>query len=623
MHTRSTTSLAEEAKEFSKNEKNKREYQLIINEYKKVINSKPSNFYERSLVCYYNEQIARIRRDLSEAEYRIAKEALADYVKIKSCYDNLIEEKETEMKKETKKDTEYFTTDKNNTKYYNAPTWPATKEDANVNRYNVNVNRYNLAVVLYKIGLIMEDQDNTTNFHNSGLSSETTEHQNMFKDAIEKIKEIDNEDLKVFNLLSVIYLALNDGLESNFYADRVVRIRPKSEDTDFEFYLWGLFNKGINLYKQNKYLEAHQCFYEYYKYKSDDPSVTALLGDTYISLKDFQEAYTYYEKTYQLRKAQYSVDDAYSLNGMAFCNLLSAYTFQEEAIRKAELSLKSLQMTDLEDMDKDIPFDTIDDYTIDGKQLMVEALTIIGTTYLEQDNSEGALPFVRKAREINEHYDLGFIGPHFLEGIILMENNKMKEAKKDFEKITKYKPGYAESYAALGVCHYNLGNNDQSAASLKEAIRIKPELASAHITLYKIEKQKNVNLDLGKFWTKSWLRIFALGIIIFVAFLTFLHSIYYPDIQQVTVESLNYTTQQGQVAETNTQTKNPNLGQLRLAIIIGLIILILWPSIKTIKVGASSIEVEKLSYVEGREQIYFSWIPYDQIIFRGVGQTNQ
>ena len=218
---------------------------------------------------------------------------------------------------------------------------------------------------------------------------------------------------------------------------------------------------------------------------------------------------------------------------------------------------------------------------------------------------------------------LGFIGSLFLEGIIPMEEDKMKEAKKDFEKITRYKPGYAEAYTALGICHYNLGNNDQSADSLKEAIRIKPELASAHITLYKIETQKSTNLGLGEYWTKSWLRTFALGVIIFVALLTFLHGIYYPDIQQVVVKSLNYTqqehTQQEQdVSESNTQTKNPNLGQLRLAIIIGLIILIIWPSIKTIKVGASSIEVEKLSYVEGKEQIYFSWIPYDQIISRGA-----
>jgi hypothetical protein len=59
-----------------------------------------------------------------------------------------------------------------------------------------------------------------------------------------------------------------------------------------------------------------------------------------------------------------------------------------------------------------------------------------------------------------------------------------------------------------------------------------------------------------------------------------------------------------------------NFNQIRLAIIIGIIVIILWPLIRSIKLGTSTVEIEKVSYVEDKEQIYLSWIKADKILLR-------
>lgn len=42
-----------------------------------------------------------------------------------------------------------------------------------------------------------------------------------------------------------------------------------------------------------------------------------------------------------------------------------------------------------------------------------------------------------------------------------------------------------------------------------------------------------------------------------------------------------------------------------------IIIIILWPSIQSIKFGTSEIEVIKLTQTESRENLYMSWFPED------------
>ena len=99
------------------------------------------------------------------------------------------------------------------------------------------------------------------------------------------------------------------------------------------------------------------------------------------------------------------------------------------------------------------------------------------------------------------------------------------------------------------------------------------------------------------------------------------HAIQSPDTNYVNSTTTNYTKHQGilllHVNETITSTQSSNLNQLRLAMIIAVIIIILWPSIKMIRVGTSNIEIEKLTSFESKEQIYLSWIPEYLLFSRG------
>jgi len=204
-----------------------------------------------------------------------------------------------------------------------------------------------------------------------------------------------------------------------------------------------------------------------------------------------------------------------------------------------------------------------------------------------------------------------------------MESKKFEKAKTVFKDIIEYRKCYAEAHTALGVCHYNLGNTEESIVCLKKSIELQPNLTLAHISLYRIETQKNrsSSADFGEYWTKSGTRIGVLVVLVAIAVATMIHSVYIPDTNYTKDTTTNYTRMQGtskqDVNETISTSNNSNLNQLRLAVIIGIVVVILWPSIKTIKVGTSSLEVEKLTDVEVKEQIFLSWIPEQQVFGRG------
>jgi len=156
--------------------------------------------------------------------------------------------------------------------------------------------------------------------------------------------------------------------------------------------------------------------------------------------------------------------------------------------------------------DDSIPFKEIDQFTIKRKRLVVESLLIKATAYLKLEKKDEAKSIIEKANSIADRYHLDLIGPPFLKAMILMDKLKIK---KDF----------AEAYTALGVCDYNLGNVDASIDYLNKSIDLKPELTSAHISLYKIEAYKNraSASDFGAYWTSSSKRLLALALIISVA----------------------------------------------------------------------------------------------------------
>jgi hypothetical protein len=108
--------------------------------------------------------------------------------------------------------------------------------------------------------------------------------------------------------------------------------------------------------------------------------------------------------------------------------------------------------------------------------------------------------------------------------------------------------------------------------------------------------------------------IIVIGIVVMV------DAIQFPDTNPNNSTSVNYTRHHDNltqdVNETTTLTRNSNLNQLRLAVIIAIIVIISWPSIKMIRLGTSNIEIEKLT-ATAKEEIYLSWIPEDIVFSRG------
>jgi tetratricopeptide (TPR) repeat protein len=247
---------------------------------------------------------------------------------------------------------------------------------------------------------------------------------------------------------------------------------------------------------------------------------------------------------------------------------------------------------------------------------------VIATISLRRDRIDEAFTYIKQARKIADHYDLKLIGPIFLEGIVSMEKDNFKQARDIFRGIIRDRRDYAEAYNVLGLCHYNIGDKEAGIDYIKHAIELKPDLTSAHMSLFKMEVNTNNSSasDLGRYWTKSPKRIFALAIIIIGA-LTIIPAFQYPDTEVVFNNSSNYSIQQGDqkrdIRESTTSKDISNLNQLRLAIIIGIIVIILWPTIRMIKVGTSDIEVEKVTAIESKEQIYLSWIPIDPVFQSG------
>jgi hypothetical protein len=87
----------------------------------------------------------------------------------------------------------------------------------------------------------------------------------------------------------------------------------------------------------------------------------------------------------------------------------------EQAVIQATKALKFLDIDgELLPPNIDIPFGRIEEYAIVAKQSMLESLLILATTSLRQENRNAAVPFIIKAKEVAEKYNLVYIGPAFL-----------------------------------------------------------------------------------------------------------------------------------------------------------------------------------------------------------------
>ena len=610
-----------EAIEFYKytNKSETPQYNECISKFDALTKRQASNYRERNLICNSKAYMAQVRTNQAQLNYKIPNNAIQYLEASIKCYEQLIYDKEHEM----------------------------DKKEAEIDPHTQH---YNVALSCQRLGSIKEDQYSTDQSYihvNPSMKRLPNARVDYFK-AIEAINAIPYENLEIrdLNLLGVTFLRLKDRASALMYIDRALKseIQRENEDiqpsaklepsyaifnddyyvtrseneysggNELDDYLMAVFNKGYILYTERKFHEAREYFYDYYSHDQEDHEVLTYLGDTYLNLNDYYNALSFYFKSKQSRTGMES------LNGIALCYLFLDKLTDASAYARESLSI--VRLDTLLSKDCGIPYDKIDSYTKDGKRLIVESLCISSTVFLKTEDKESAFVIIEKAKTIAQRYALEMASPFFLQGIMLMENKNFSKARKCFDELVEIKKNFAEAFNFLGICHHNIGNTQEGIEMIKRAIEVKPEMASVHVNLYRLESYENKNVDVGNYWTRSRKREAILVGLIVIGLLAFVHGFLYPDEDNTITTTSNYTAiengTQKEISQTSTEKQISNNNQVRLAIIIGIIIIILWPSIRSIKLGTSTLEIEKLSYVEEKEQIYLSWIKVDQVLHRSA-----
>jgi tetratricopeptide (TPR) repeat protein len=81
-------------------------------------------------------------------------------------------------------------------------------------------------------------------------------------------------------------------------------------------------------------------------------------------------------------------------------------------------------------------------------------------------------------------------------GLADFQNQKFKDAKAEFQKMTDLAPDHPMGWANLGSAEFRLGEVDQAEEHLKKAVRLDPTAQQAWLTLGIIDYQKD-SLDAG------------------------------------------------------------------------------------------------------------------------------
>ena len=107
------------------------------------------------------------------------------------------------------------------------------------------------------------------------------------------------------------------------------------------------------------------------------------------------------------------------------------------------------------------------------------------TLLLAADASEGIHPQLSdEARSAAE------------KGLADFKNQKFKDAKAEFQKLTELAPGHPMGWANLGSAEFRLGEVSAAEEHLKKAVRLDPNVQQAWLTLGIIDYQKD-DLDAG------------------------------------------------------------------------------------------------------------------------------
>jgi len=389
------------------------------------------------------------------------------------------------------------------------------------------------------------------------------------------------------------------------YLNEAIRI-GKVGEKDYED---AMFNKGITLKQMKKYEDALDCFNIIFQYGDKDPSLNKYFGDIFLNFREYKKALEFYEK--------FSTIDPYSLNGISICHLLL-----NESDNANYYVNKSLELFGINDDVGNLLYERISKFTIQHKKIVVEAIIIKSLISRNIDEKNKLLDL---SIEISSRYFLDLTGPYFLKSVLLINEEKYEEARNVLSKILKLNENFLEVLYLLGVCYYNLNRIDESLEYFKKSLAIDPNFALSRMAENQInmKKKKNAIASQGIFdhWLKKPTFVFIFVSLLMILSGLTLYSIVpnqWNNYNLATNNNISYNYSiidngiEKEVSE-NIENKPADNRQIILAIIIGIIVIIIWPSVKSLRIGPSNFEVEKNDLtIPEDNKIIMSWIKIEE-----------
>jgi tetratricopeptide (TPR) repeat protein len=425
-----------------------------------------------------------------------------------------------------------------------------------------------------------------------------------YQEEIQRLSKFKDLDPEVSSLVGTFYLQLNNIDEAIFYFDQAIELSRKMKQNPNIYNI--PYYKGVVFYEKQKFDHAYELFIEY-QIKSNKDATDYLAA----CLLNFGKHDAAFEKYCSVNSNQISI-----LNGIAICSIF--LNREEEAKKCIDKTLRILELTILPE-DSNTVFNKLDKFTRLGRKLTVESLSLKGLLLLRDDQKTQGILFIDLAIKIVNRYSLDMVTPDFFKGIRILEQEKYYEAIEYFKNILDKKPNFSEAHYALGIAYANIEEYDDSLNEIQKAIRQKPTLTSAYIHKNKIEsiKKKNI-IDIPNYWTKSNTRKATLVILILFAAYGGLIGFLFPDTESTVTTSTNVTKTIGNEISPHEKESivktNTKLGTFSLIIIIAVVIIIIWPTIQSIKVGKESVEIEKITYPESTSNLGIDYLDIDNLL---------
>ena len=465
---------------------------------------------------------------------------------------------------------------------------------------------YSIALCSYRIGRIIRDKENTDNSKQAySLTSYT--HSIHFEEAISHLeKAISQFPHKDFlNLLGIIYSLLEQFDKALFYFNRSLEVSYKDSG---KYDSSAVYNKGWLLYKDKRYHEALDLFHDSrIVAEKQQPDLLSIQGmaDCLLNLRHYREALEYYDNSFN------EFDDIYSAIGYMIC-LVNLGSFYKAEKKIDDIFIKYSVMIPI--LDNQV--EQLDKLTIQGKNWVVESMTIKAYILLRTNRTILAKTYLEEAEKIIYHYRLDLIAPLFLRGVVLVKEKEYDKALEIFENIQLKKEDFAPAHYCAGICHCNLGAYDQGVNEFRNALKFQPDYTPAHLDKQQVEAQMTVSKnDFMSYWTSSKSKTLVFFLLISFGFIVTIVLVTHPNQEITDVKVWNNTPNmqnpQDYVSRTSTTKSTSSFTYVSVALIIGIILLILWPSIKSFKFGVNTIEVERLDYPERLTELSIDWLSVD------------